>query len=591
MPEENLNPSANFEPEESCGGTPRIGLCLSGGGFRASFFHLGTIRYLEEVGIMEKVEVFSTVSGGSIVGAYYLVEMERKRRAHRQQENFNRLIACDEIVQEFWEEVDKNLRMRAIVFRPFFHPVLSFLELLRLRHRGDAMAKEFERHFFSPRLRVGALPVQSQSGRLISRILINTTSLVSGLRIVFSRESDTGLKSQIKKSDPNQIPLARVVGASAAVPGFFKPLYIGNDVLADGGIVDNQGIESLLDYFEISDPAMNLLPTAFRQHSGDKNCKPFFIVSDGAGQFSIRTVKKATRWGSAMRSVGILQASNRRKVLKLLLDLGCDKKDSCCDQKIEAFAFTHLAENIKGSDCDGGPVERLPSELIVPTAQIRTDLDEFSCIERDVLIYHGYTLMKNRIEEYCKKLLEKENNPKYRTRNEEWPPSFVKLVDPSKSNSECARRSRIRLECYLDCGRARFFRDVRRFPWFFGPILAIFGTVGGVFSHILRFHQIPSIEGTVKDCIEDRIIDIVVCLIPNFDSPWNYTASLEKALCAKEGTFVAAIELSVTIFCIGISFYIALFVYWLLKRCLRLPEWAEKRMLENLMKIKNQSRS
>ena len=576
MPNENLISSADCEPEKSSGGEPRIGLCLSGGGFRASFFHLGTIRYLEKVGIMKKVEVISTVSGGSIVGAYYLVEMARKLRA---QSNLDRLVACDQIIREFSKEVGKNLRMRAVVFRPFFHPVLTFLELLRLRHRGDAMAKAFERRFFSPKLRLGALPAQSQSCHLAARILINTTSLVNGLRVVFSRESDTGLKSQIKKSDPNQIPLARVVGASAAVPGFFKPLYIGNDVLADGGIVDNQGIESLLDYFEISDSDMNLLPAAFRQHSGDKNCKPFLIVSDGAGQFSVRTVKKATRWGSAIRSVAILQASNRRKVLKLLLD-------SCCDKKIEAFAFTHLAENCKGSDCKGGPVERLPSELIDPTAQIRTDLDEFSRIERDVLIYHGYTLMKNRIEKYCKNLLEKADNPKYGT-NGGWPPLFVKLVDPSKSNSECARRSRKRLESYLRPGSSRFFRDIMRFPWLFGPILTIFGTLGGVLSHILISCKFLPIGGTVKDWVENRIVDVIVCLIPAFDTPLINLASLEEAFSATDGDFVGAIELCATIACIGISVYVALFAYWWLKRLLRLPEWGDNLMLARLMAIKN----
>ena len=68
------NPIDSTEPTgaESGSDKSRIGLCLSGGGFRASFFHLGTLRYLEEVGIMEKVEVVSTVSGGSIIGAYYL---------------------------------------------------------------------------------------------------------------------------------------------------------------------------------------------------------------------------------------------------------------------------------------------------------------------------------------------------------------------------------------------------------------------------------------------------------------------------------------------------------------------------------------
>ena len=57
----------------------RIGLALSGGGFRASFYHLGTIRYLEEAGIMSKVEVMSTVSGGSIIGAYCQLQKWMRR--------------------------------------------------------------------------------------------------------------------------------------------------------------------------------------------------------------------------------------------------------------------------------------------------------------------------------------------------------------------------------------------------------------------------------------------------------------------------------------------------------------------------------
>jgi predicted acylesterase/phospholipase RssA len=52
----------------------RIGLALSGGGFRASIFHLGVIRRLEELGIMGDIDVVSTVSGGSIIGAYYLCQ-------------------------------------------------------------------------------------------------------------------------------------------------------------------------------------------------------------------------------------------------------------------------------------------------------------------------------------------------------------------------------------------------------------------------------------------------------------------------------------------------------------------------------------
>jgi predicted acylesterase/phospholipase RssA len=58
----------------------RIGLALSGGGFRAAIFHLGVIRRLEELGIMPRIDVISAVSGGSIISAYYLCEMERRLR-------------------------------------------------------------------------------------------------------------------------------------------------------------------------------------------------------------------------------------------------------------------------------------------------------------------------------------------------------------------------------------------------------------------------------------------------------------------------------------------------------------------------------
>ena len=50
---------------------PRIGLALSGGGSRAIAFHLGCMRALNDLGVLNKVEVLSTVSGGSVIGSIY----------------------------------------------------------------------------------------------------------------------------------------------------------------------------------------------------------------------------------------------------------------------------------------------------------------------------------------------------------------------------------------------------------------------------------------------------------------------------------------------------------------------------------------
>lgn len=48
---------------------PVIALALSGGGARAMAFHLGCMRALHDRGLLERVAVLSTVSGGSVIGA------------------------------------------------------------------------------------------------------------------------------------------------------------------------------------------------------------------------------------------------------------------------------------------------------------------------------------------------------------------------------------------------------------------------------------------------------------------------------------------------------------------------------------------
>src|SRR3989442_1506114 len=46
-----------------------LGICFSGGGFRASFFALGVLRYLAEASVIDRVAAISAVSGGSIAAA------------------------------------------------------------------------------------------------------------------------------------------------------------------------------------------------------------------------------------------------------------------------------------------------------------------------------------------------------------------------------------------------------------------------------------------------------------------------------------------------------------------------------------------
>src|SRR5512133_3552735 len=54
------------DPEEDSP-EPGIGLCLSGGGYRAMLFHLGALWRLNQAGYLPRLARVSSVSGGSIV--------------------------------------------------------------------------------------------------------------------------------------------------------------------------------------------------------------------------------------------------------------------------------------------------------------------------------------------------------------------------------------------------------------------------------------------------------------------------------------------------------------------------------------------
>src|SRR5260370_3984551 len=58
--------SADFVPETTKSG---LALCLSGGGFRAALFHLGSLRRLNQVGLLSTATTITSVSGGSITSA------------------------------------------------------------------------------------------------------------------------------------------------------------------------------------------------------------------------------------------------------------------------------------------------------------------------------------------------------------------------------------------------------------------------------------------------------------------------------------------------------------------------------------------
>ena len=58
-----------------------IAISLSGGGFRAAMFHLGTLSYLNHLklsdgrSMLDDVNIISTISGSSITGLWYMTNL------------------------------------------------------------------------------------------------------------------------------------------------------------------------------------------------------------------------------------------------------------------------------------------------------------------------------------------------------------------------------------------------------------------------------------------------------------------------------------------------------------------------------------
>jgi len=91
----------------------KAGLALSGGGFRASLFHIGVLARLAELDVLRHVEVFSCVSGGSIVGAVYYLELRKKLQAKSdgelQQSDYIEIV--QNLEKKFLAGVQRNIRL------------------------------------------------------------------------------------------------------------------------------------------------------------------------------------------------------------------------------------------------------------------------------------------------------------------------------------------------------------------------------------------------------------------------------------------------------------------------------------------------
>ena len=406
----------------------RVGLALSGGGFRASLFHLGVLARLAETNVLPTVEVLSTVSGGSIVGAYYYLEVREllRTKADRDIERADYIEIVQRIISRFLAGVELNLRTMVV------SNLLINLKMVRGSYsRSHRIGELYEKHLYAGIRNSPAEGRYQMLGLLIDPegkafnpkfsnwrrrakvpvILLNSTSLNSGHTWHFTarwmgeapglvgQEVDVNERyrrlyyEQAPTPDLQKYRLGHAVAASACVPGLFDPLvltglYPGRTVrLVDGGVQDNQGAGTLLD----------------------EGCTLLFC-SDASGQM-VDTPKPAdASLGVALRSNSILQSRVREARYQ-------DLKGRVDSRAIQGLFFIHLKKGLEAAPLDwiGCQDPTIPPPISQATtdygvdkdlqrnlAAIRTDLDSFTEVEAYTLMLSGYLMTAKQLEDLDK---------------------------------------------------------------------------------------------------------------------------------------------------------------------------------------------
>ncbi|MGH1480061.1 MAG: patatin-like phospholipase family protein [Geminicoccales bacterium] len=461
----------------------RIGLSLSGGGFRASLFHIGVLARLAELDLLRQVDVLSCVSGGSIVGALYYLYLKRELDAHGEIDTPRLIEVVDEMERHLLAVVQQNLRWRV------FANLASNIRLARADYsRTDRFGDMLDRHLYRPiwggdknrPVEMRSLEIHPRGQRdfnpitdnmqrhcKVPMLVINATTLNTGHNWRFGVDrmgepprSKTGRQVdknwQLGQSPYNglthdyaDMPLGQAVAASAAVPGFFEPFPLRRlyphperskrhlqTQLVDGGIYDNLGTEVLIE----------------------RGCT-HFLVSDASGQL-LDVAEPDTRIGPTIgRSRDILMDRVRELQIARMLDkqprhtvlIHMMREAQTPELKpIGPADHGHIIKDRGETDVTSFGVERRVQALL---ARMRTDLDAFSDTEALALMADGYLLTKRNFEELEQKRMSWIDGPAYPSIGWRFSPLFEELRQPSP-----------RFLKRLNAARFRFFKGQKLVP-------------------------------------------------------------------------------------------------------------------------------
>jgi NTE family protein len=383
-----------------------IGLCLSGGGFRATLFHLGALRRLNELGVLARVRTFSSVSGGSIAAARLATAVPWPLVEPLDGETWERLVAGP--LRAFTR---RNVRTGPVLAQ-LFNPAAW----LGAASAADRLALRYQRELAPGTL--ADLPAEP-------RFVFCATDMAFGVNWEFARDRMGDYLAGRVSPHPGYWPIGRAVAASSCFPPVFNPLRVPfapnrfkrgrypagldrdrilDDVrLTDGGVYDNMGLEPVWKSHEV------------------------VLVSDGGSVFQRDPVPRVL-WRRLSRYVDL--ADHQSRALRrrwLLASFGSGALSG-------AYWGIGSARSSYAPDDTTGYSKDVAARLI---AGVRTDLDAFSDAEGAVLENHGYLLADRAVATHAAGLLPVQV-PALRVPHPDW-------LDADKVEAELARSGERRM--------------------------------------------------------------------------------------------------------------------------------------------------
>ena len=343
---------------------PKLGLALSGGGFRATLYHLGVIRYLRDAGALQEVSDIASVSGGSILAAHLVLNWDKYTG---DDDDFS--AAASEII----DFVQFDIRNHIVRRLPLIYSLKMFGKLARREMNylsPNAVLEKYYRELLYGDTCLYELPD-------LPRLHILATNVSDGVLSVFNknglyiqrRNNDGGFEFEHIRGQMATLP--RVVGASSAFPGFFPPVEISAEDLGvregqfptesftDGGVYDNLGTRA----FSWLEDEVGTFDRVLVSDAG----KPFQILGD--------------------QSLGFVGQSIRAS--DILWDRVWQLERENFGQH-SGFSFLPITDVVSR---DEDPTAQHPV-VQAEVQSIRTDLDRFSDYEVNALVRHGYEVTK-----------------------------------------------------------------------------------------------------------------------------------------------------------------------------------------------------